>query len=114
MGILEGDLFRWLARRRPAAYASRAVDTVAAEGSLKAGRSGPLHKYLYDRYADAVVLTFLEIEDLSGVALPDLARRSIEWWTSPEPGSRFADSWIQAKRTALPNLVAKTVAFTRA
>jgi DNA-directed RNA polymerase specialized sigma24 family protein len=30
----------------------------------------PLHKYLDDRSADAVVLTFAEIEDLAGFALP--------------------------------------------
>jgi hypothetical protein len=107
-------MLEWLTGQRPAAHTSRDVEKTGAEGSRKAARSGPLHKYLYDRYADAVVLTFLEIEDLSGSALPDLARRSIDWWTSPEPDSWIADSWIQAKRTALPNLDAQTVAFNRA
>jgi hypothetical protein len=77
----------------------------------------PLHKYLDDRYADAVALTFAEIEDLAGFALPDLARLSNDWWTAPGPGttrSRFADSWIQANRIARPNLGAQTVAFLRA
>jgi hypothetical protein len=88
-----------------------------AEGSVTAGRSAPFYKYLDERYADAVVLTFAEIEDLVGFALPELARLSNEWWTTTDPDaihSRFADSWIQANRTARPNLRARIVAFDRA
>lgn len=75
-----------------------------------------LHKYLDDRYADIVVLTFAEIEDLLGFTLPDLARLQPEWWanadaaSTPSPQSR---SWIQAGRTATPNLGAQTVVFER-
>jgi hypothetical protein len=79
--------------------------------------SAPLYKYLDERYADAVVLTFAEIEDLVGVELPELARLSSDWWTTPDLApnrSRFADSWILANRTAWPNLRALTVAFDRA
>jgi hypothetical protein len=39
----------------------------------------PLHKYLDDRCADTVVLTFGEIEDLLGSKLPDVASRAGEW-----------------------------------
>jgi len=76
----------------------------------------PLHKYLRDRYADSVVLTFSQIEDLLGTTLPDAARRIQAWWTdadvdgSPSPQSH---TWIQAGRTALPNLSARTVRFER-
>jgi hypothetical protein len=104
-------------RRRPARHQESKADAGNAEGSLRSGRSAPLHKYLDDRYADAVVLTFAEIEDLTGVALPDLARLSSDWWTAPDPDTsrpRFADSWIHANRTALPNLEARTVLFLRA
>ena len=77
----------------------------------------PLQKYLQNRFADNVVLTFAEIEDLIGFALPDQARKHLEWWT--EPATDFgqpnhADSWISASRTARPNLSARTVAFERA
>jgi hypothetical protein len=109
-------MLEWMKRRRPAKHQELEADAANAEGSLRSGRSAPLHKYLDDRYADAVVLTFSEIEDLAGFALPDLARRSNDWWTAPDPdptGSRFADSWIQANRTARPNLSARTVAFLR-
>ena len=76
-----------------------------------------LYKYLNDRYANVVVLTFAEIEDLLGFALPDLARLRQEWWTSTDPDRKrpsYSDSWILASRTARPNLVAKTVIFERA
>ena len=75
----------------------------------------PLHKYLDARYAIAVVLTFAEIEDLIGFALPDLARRQREWWGQAEadPPSIQSRSWVQANRTATPNMLAQTVLFER-
>jgi len=51
------------------------------------------------------------------MGLPELARLSSDWWTTPDAAanrSRFADSWILANRTARPNLRALTVAFDRA
>lgn len=75
-----------------------------------------LHKYLNNRFAETVVLTFAQIQDLLGFALPDLARQP-EWWTdadvdgTPSPQSH---SWTQASRTAIPNLTAQTVTFERA
>ncbi len=110
-------MLEWMKRRRPARRLELEADAAHAEGSVGSGKSPPLHKYLDDRFANAVVLTFAEIEDLAGFALPDVARLSNEWWTAPDPDttrSRFADSWIQANRTARPNLAARTVAFLRA
>jgi hypothetical protein len=43
-----------------------------------------LYKYLENRYADTVVLTFGQIESLLGFALPDQARLDQHWWTSAE------------------------------
>jgi hypothetical protein len=80
--------------------------------ALRSGPSTAFHKYLADRYADAVVLTFAEIEDLIGFALPARARLSVDWWSAPDP-AQFAEAWIQAHRTARPNLQARTVAFDR-
>ena len=110
-------MLEWIKRRRLARYKALEADAANVEGPLMYGRSASLHKYLDDRYADAVVLTFAEIEDLAGFALPEVAHRSNDWWTAPGPNatrSRFADSWIQANRTARPNLGARTVAFDRA
>lgn len=84
--------------------------------SVMFGKSAGLFKYLDTRYADTVVLTFAEIEDLLGVSLPEGARLSAVWWTHPDantPRPRFSDSWILANRTARPNLLASTVVFDR-
>lgn len=76
-----------------------------------------LHKYLIERYADVVTLTFGQIEDVMGSALPALARTQQEWWTTTEAQSRDhaqSEAWIQAGRTAQPNLGAQIVVFERA
>jgi hypothetical protein len=76
-----------------------------------------LYTYLENRFANTVVLTFAQIEDLLGFALPDLARRHKEWWANADPDkapSAQSRSWIQASRSATPNLLAQTVAFERA
>ena len=44
----------------------------------------PLHKYLDGRYADTVVLTFAEVEDLLGIALPEAARADQTWWANAD------------------------------
>jgi hypothetical protein len=75
-----------------------------------------LHKYLDDRYANTVVLTFAEIEDLLGFALPERARVQPEWWANEDANSipsAQSRSWTQACRTAKANLLAQTVAFER-
>ena len=43
------------------------------------GKYGSLYTYLQARYADVVVLTFVDIEALLGFSLPDVARRQAEW-----------------------------------
>ncbi len=45
----------------------------------------PLHKYLDERFANTVVLTFSEIEDLLGFTLPDSARVHQAWWANNDP-----------------------------
>ena len=75
------------------------------------------HEYLDNRYANTVVLTFAQIEDLLGFTLPDSARVDHAWWANngpndtAEPQSR---SWTLVSRTATPNLQAHTVVFERA
>jgi hypothetical protein len=76
-----------------------------------------LYQYLENRYANTVVLTFAQIEDLLGFPLPDEARREQEWWIDAgaiDVGPRYSDAWKLARRTALPNLPAQIVAFDRA
>jgi hypothetical protein len=82
------------------------------------GKYLPLYRYLENRYANTVVLTFAQIEDLLGIPLPDVARLRQEWWTNPDlhmaVPPNYSDSWILASRTARPNLLARTVVFDRA
>ena len=88
---------------------------LAGSAALTGLYSG-LHKYLDKRYANTVVLTFAQIEDLLGFTLPDEAHRSDTWWTAPESslaGSNYSSSWILASRTAKPNLSARIVIFDR-
>jgi hypothetical protein len=76
-----------------------------------------LHKYLDERFADTVVLSFAEIEDLIGSTLPMSARVEPTWWANPDADhtpSAQSQSWTQASRTAKANLIARTVAFERA
>src|SRR5688572_27115088 len=80
------------------------------------GKYARLHTYLANRYADVIVLTFSQIEDVLGFALPTLARTYHAWWTPGEAngdGSRHSDAWTLAGRTATPNLKASTVVFER-
>jgi hypothetical protein len=86
-------------------------------GRVMSGKYLLLYKYLENRYANTVVLTFSEIEDLLGFALPDQARLRQEWWTDADKsvaGPSYSDSWILASRTAMPNMLAGTVVFERA
>jgi hypothetical protein len=81
------------------------------------GKYKPLYQYLENRYANTVVLTFAQIEDLLGFTLPESARVHPTWWANDDlndtrhPHSR---SWTLASRTATPNLQAQIVVFERA
>ena len=75
-----------------------------------------LSKYLRDRFADRVVLTFGQIEDLLGFSLPSTARLQGDWWNAAPRAARDSEpsaSWTLAERTATVNLAARTVAFER-
>jgi len=113
-------MLTWM-KKRPSTTVPRepepATDPAESRRSAMSGKYLSLYKYLNGRYANVVVLTFAEIEDLLGFSLPALARLSEEWWTVPDPNTpppRFSDSWILAERTARPNLSALTVMFARA
>jgi hypothetical protein len=81
------------------------------------GKYKLLYQYLENRYANTVVLTFAQIEDLLGFTLPDSARVDQAWWANEDPNDSspsHSRSWTLASRTATPNLPAKTVVFERA
>ena len=73
-----------------------------------------LYTYLEHRYASNVVLTFEQMEALLGFTLPQRACTEQDWWTGAAlRADRHSDAWTMARRTATPNLLAKTVAFER-
>jgi hypothetical protein len=109
----------WIRRRVWAAGNRPAADPVPVKrpGRVMSGKYLSLYTYLENRYANVVVLTFAEIEDLLGFTLPDLARLHQDWWTNTDSNAArpsHADSWILASRTAKPNMLAQTVVFERA
>ena len=93
------------------------MDDSASRGRSPTVRADlrPFHKYLRERHADTVVLTFGQIEDLLGSPLPDEARVQTAWWTASRTDltSPHAQAWMAANRTAVPNLLARTVRFER-
>lgn len=74
----------------------------------------PLYAYLERRHASYVVLTFEQIESLLGFSLPATAWTEREWWTGQTGHVEgHSDAWALVERTATPNLLTRTVAFTR-
>ena len=82
----------------------------------KAGPYRLLYEYLEKRYADTVVLTLQQVQDLLGFTLPDPALTDAAWWSNTGGGTSdafWSDAWTLANRTARPNLPARTVIFER-
>jgi hypothetical protein len=111
-------MLEWMKKRRSTPHSEVKTDAAGTKrhGCNKAGKYRSLYEYLQNRYANTVVLTFGQVEDLLGFSLPDLARTDQEWWTIAEvhtAEARCSDAWTLARRTARPNLMAQTVAFER-
>jgi hypothetical protein len=77
------------------------------------GEYRALYHYLNHRYASVVVLTFEQIEALTGFALPESARTELAWWTDMVDARGHSAAWTEAGRTAAPNLLARTITFER-
>ena len=104
----------WIwARSRNAAPGAGTHTTTASPVGSRADvpqEYASLHKYLDDRHASLVFLTLEQIESLLGFALPDVARTEEAWWTG---AGRQTAAWVNARRIATPNLLARNVAFER-
>jgi hypothetical protein len=107
----------WM-RRRIMTWRDRAEAAAPAPPDrMMSGRYRSLYDYLKNRYANTVVLTFAEIEDLLGFTLPEPARSQQDWWTDADSNTvltAHSQSWTLASRTAKANLMAQTVVFERA
>ena len=108
-------MLAWLKRRARNEEANAPTSEPAApRGHGMSSAYLSLHTYLANRYSDAVVLTFAQIEDLLGSPLPAPARKDPVWWNSDNHHNfGHSNSWRLAKRTAVANLVAQTVRFER-
>jgi len=108
-------MFEWIRRRRLIAAGVDRAPAGVPKARTMTGRYALLFEYLEHRYADSIVLTFAQIEDVMGFQLPDQARSQLEWWTdaSAPDAERDADAWRLASRTAVPNLLAQIVTFDR-
>ena len=112
-------MLEWIKRRIGPTYRREepAAPPPKPQGRAMSGKYVLLYKYLENRYANTVVLTFSQIEDLLGFSLPDQARQEQAWWTegpATAAGPSYSDAWTLASRSAKPNLVAGTVTFERA
>jgi hypothetical protein len=111
-------MFEWLTQRGSTTRTvrCRVAPRIVRDCPPTAGEYELLYKYLRDRYANRVVLTFAEIEDLLGFSLPDLARIQFAWWDGDDfvagPSTQSL-AWTLAGRTATVNLPAQSVAFER-
>lgn len=107
----------WWTRLRDAwANAHAPSGPVAASPPMCPGDYRALHVFLRSRFAERVVLTFSEIEDLVGFALPPVARVDRAWWSPVDDraaGSLHAAAWTMTNRVAAVNLPAGRVAFER-
>jgi hypothetical protein len=85
------------------------------DGGDVVGEYRLLNKYLRDRFADRVVLTFEQIEDLLGFCLAGPAWVEREWWGRMDSRRRRtqSDAWALAGRIAKVNLSAQCVMFER-
>jgi hypothetical protein len=111
-------MLNWMKKRRLSPSPQRETHgaTEKPPARTMSGKYLLLYNYLDARYANQVVLTFAQIEDLLGFTLPARARLNQEWWTKTETdvaGYAHSDCWILARRTATPNLLAQTVVFER-
>ena len=111
-------MMEWWKRRKRAAADGRAapLDTAPPGGGANAGEYHLLYKYLRDRYANRIVLTFGEIEDLIGFSLPAAARLHGAWWNSVVAiglRSSQTNAWTLAGRSATVNMLAQSVIFER-
>ena len=112
-------MFDWLTHRGSTAKIKslRVAPRIVRDDYPTAGEYELLHRYLRDRYANRVVLTFAEIEDLLGFSLPDLARGHLAWWDGGDfdsAPSAQSFAWTLAGRTATVNLPARSCVRARA
>jgi len=110
-------MLNWIRRRILTKRDRAGARATAPPDRVMSGKYLSLYDYLKNRYANTVVLTFAEIEDLLGFTLPEPARSQQDWWRNADSNTvltAHSQSWTLASRTARVNLMAQTVVFERA
>jgi hypothetical protein len=109
-------MLSWLkGRSRKALATATGNDSGTPQGYGMSQAFLALHTYLKNRYANVVVLTFAQVEDLLGAPLPAPAKGDLRWWNGDDVANfEHSNSWRLANRTAVVNLMAQTVVFERA
>src|SRR4051794_41913426 len=112
-------MFEWIKRRRllPADIDRPQAGGLKTPGRPMVGKYALLYEYLEHRYANSVVLTFAQIEDVVGFALPDQARvrRGRGGGAGPGgAGARHAGGGGPGRRGAVAQLLPPEVAVGRA
>jgi len=113
----DNHMLSWLKRRpqEPSPTIAPKADPPPPQSHGMSKAFLALHDYLKNRYADVVVLTFGQMEDLLGSPLPVAATRDLAWWNGNEAVNfEHSNSWRLANRTAVANLIARTATFERA
>lgn len=74
-----------------------------------------LAAYLENQNIDLVSLSFAQIENIIGMALPDSARKHGVWWSNSPSRGRHNQAWLGTGwETTNRNLKAQTISFQRA
>ena len=74
-----------------------------------------LNQHLRDVSAEAVSLSFADIEDLIGAKLPPSARKHAAWWSNNPTGHVNAQAWLDAGyRAESVDLPGEKLVFRRA
>ena len=104
----------WWRRAAPVSERQPAVFAVERSTPHVPAEYVSLYAYLEHRYASILVLTFDQMEALLGLALPTPACTEPDWWTGGAVQTHpHSAAWVEAGRTATPNLPARTVTFER-
>jgi hypothetical protein len=75
----------------------------------------PLRVYLSGRTEAEAAMSFAEVEDVLGFALPPAARRYRAWWSNNPTNSVITNAWLGAGfRSAQVDMAGQTLTFVRA
>jgi len=103
----------WRGRVKPVSEPARVIPRWERTAANVPAPYLPLYRYLEHRYATTVVLTFAQMETLLGCELPVPARTEPGWWTAVGASPAHSSAWVEAGRTAVPNLPARNVTFDK-